>query len=129
MHAVQIPLHDICTALQAVASVDVSSTTSALEQHQTAAYLPVERQLAKLEALSSMRPLCYAEHKEIYRSACQLAQATHDGKTTALCGALAFQDTPEQALMHVCVMHITLGCKLKIVVDACETSESTGTCT
>lgn len=53
--------------LQAAANVDVSSTIAALEQHQTAAYLPVERQLAKLEALSSMRPLCYAEHKKLYR--------------------------------------------------------------
>lgn len=68
MHCSAQPFHDTqCHMLQAAANVDVSSTIAALEQHQTAAYLPVERQLAKLEALSSMRPLCYAEHKELYR--------------------------------------------------------------
>lgn len=38
-----------------------------LEHSQTDAYLPVEQQLAKLEALSAMLPLCYSEHKDMYR--------------------------------------------------------------
>lgn len=52
---------------QAVAEVDYEGTIAMLEQSQTAAYLPVEQQLAKLEALSAMLPLCYSEHKTLYR--------------------------------------------------------------
>lgn len=30
--------------------------------------------------------------------------------------------------MHICVMYIALDCKLKLVAELCEMSESTGTC-
>ncbi len=55
--------------VQEAAEVDVGYHTKLSEQAADAAYSPFERQLAQLEALSQVPPLCVAHFANLYRCA------------------------------------------------------------
>ncbi len=56
----------LCT-VQLAARVDAESPMNDPARHPESAYLPVEQQLARLEALSGAVPLCLPANRELYR--------------------------------------------------------------
>lgn len=57
------------TNVQAAAEVDLDHHVKLAEQAADAAYSPFERQLAQLEALSQVPPVCMSNFAQLYRSA------------------------------------------------------------
>ena len=58
----------LCT-VQLAARVDAASPMNDPARHPESAYLPVEQQLARLEALSGAEPLCLPANRDLYRQA------------------------------------------------------------
>ena len=56
-------------AVQLAARVDAGSPMNDPARHPESAYLPVEQQLARLEALSGAVPLCLPANRDLYRQA------------------------------------------------------------
>ena len=61
----------VCT-VQLAARVDAESPMNDPVRHPESAYLPVEQQLARLEALSGAVPLCLPANRDLYRQASPL---------------------------------------------------------
>ena len=88
--------------VQEAAEVDVGHHTKLSEQAADAAYSPFERQLAQLEALSQVAPLCMAHFPNLYRCAIWPSVAVvvvFKYRHVGLGGGYA-QDGDMSALMH-----------------------------
>ena len=72
----------LCT-VQLAARVDAESSMNDPSRHPESAYLPVEQQLARLEALSGVEPLCLPANTDLYRQAfCPIKHMHVSGERT-----------------------------------------------
>ena len=76
--------------MQEAAEVDLERHTKLAELGEDAAYSPFERQLAQLEALSQLPPLCISHYAKLYRYAPTLSMCRilHCNKLRRYAGTL-----------------------------------------
>lgn len=88
--------------MQLVGRVDVPATLASISAGEESAYSEVEACLVRMEALTTLRPACSAQHADMYKCAAQL-----EWRTLRLFG----REPP--------VLRVPIPAKLHFIVSGC----------